>query len=173
MTVVEVATPSRGGPADICYVLCLLQVAFVLLAGAGETLLMGGNPAYLVLPVAKSAVLLWLGAKVVSGRRWAMITLIVLQGIALAGFAVQLLLSLIPAIGLTVNLVGLATNVAVPVALIVLCGRSMPGRMPRPAAYPVPQDPYAPAPIVDDLMTVRVLAQPTGAQPTVGQEPRS
>jgi hypothetical protein len=154
--------------------LCLLQVVFLLLAGAGETLLMGGNGAYLVIPVAKSVVLLWLGAKAVSGRRWAMITLIVLQGITLGGFGAQLLLSLFPVIGLTVNLAGLTTNVVLPIAVILLCARALPARTSPPdRVYSPPQDPFAPAPIVDDATTVRALSRPTGPQQIVGVESRT
>jgi len=147
-----------GAPVDIVYVLCLLQAGFVLLGALGEVLLMGGNGAYLVLPVAKLVVLIWLATNAVSGRRWAMTTLIVLQSITLAGFAVQLLLSLVPAIGLTVNLVGLASNVVLPVALIVLCVRSRPPKRTK-EALPVPQDPYAPAPIIDEATTTRMLQE--------------
>jgi hypothetical protein len=151
VTVVDVPPARRGGPADIIFVLGLLQVAFLTLAAVAEALLMGGNGAYLVVPLAKIVVLLWLGAKIVSGRRWAMITMIVVQSITLAGFGIQLLLAFVPAIGLTVNVVGVTTNLALPIAVIILCRRALPV---RPKALPPPQDPYAPAPIVDDAATV-------------------
>ncbi len=160
---------ARGGPADIVYVLCLLQAGFVLLAAVGEVLLMGGNGGFLLFPLIKMGVLLWLATKIVSGRRWAMITLIVVQSVTLAGFAVQLLLALVPGIGLTVNLAGLVTNLVLPIGLIVLCARARPPR-PTPAVlaplpgqpplYP-PQDPFAPAPIVDEATTNRMLAEET------------
>jgi hypothetical protein len=151
--VTDASSARRGGPADIVYVLGLLQVAFLLLAAIGESLLMGGNGAYLVVPVAKIIVLLWLGAKIVSGRRWAMITMIVVQSITLAGFGIQLLLAAVPAIGLTINLVGVTTNLALPIAVIILCRRALPVR-PQATSLPPPQDPYAPAPIVADTSTV-------------------
>lgn len=151
MSVVDIPPPRRGSSSDIVYVLGLLQVAFLMLAAIAEALLMGGNGAYLVVPLAKIVVLLWLGAKIVSGRRWAMITMIVVQSITLAGFGLQLLLAFIPAIGLTVNLVGVTTNLALPIAVIILCRQALPV---RPKALPPPQDPYAPAPIVDDAATV-------------------
>jgi hypothetical protein len=153
VTVVDVPPARRGGPADIVYVLALLQVAFLMLAAIAEALLMGGNGAYLVVPVAKIVLLLWIGAKIVSGRRWAMITMIVVQSITLAGFGLQLLLAFVPAIGLTVNFVGVTTNLALPIAVIILCRRALPVR-PKAASLPPPQDPYAPAPIVDDASTV-------------------
>jgi hypothetical protein len=163
MTVVDVRRAEPGGAADISYVLCLVQASSVLLAAVGEVLLMGGNGAYLALPVAKVGVLLWLATKVVSGRRWAMITLIVVESVTLAGFAAQLLLSLLPAIGLTLNLAGLVSNVVLPAGLIVLCARSMQSRPSVPTVavpeYPPPQDPFAPAPIVDESTTMRMLAE--------------
>ncbi len=162
-------TNAEAPPRDVVYVLCLLQAAFVLLGAAGEVLLMGGNGAYLVVPVAKLGVLLWLAAKIVSGRRWAMITMIVLQSITLAGFALQVLLSVVPAVGLTVNLTGLVSNVLLPIVMIVLSVRSMPVKdVPPPTEqYAVPQDPYAPAPLVDESATLHVLSRPTGTQSTV------
>jgi hypothetical protein len=153
----DLAPQRLGGPADVAFVLSLLQVAFLVLAAAGEALLMGGSGAYLLVPLIKIVILVWLGAKIVTGRRWAMITMIVVQSITLVGFAVQLALSLVPALGLTVNLVGVTTSLALPIAVIVLCARSMPVR-PRPtvmpAAMPAPQDPYAPAPILPEDSTV-------------------
>jgi hypothetical protein len=149
----DIRPPRPGGPADIVFVLSLLQVAFLVLAAVGESLLMGGNGAYLVVPLMKIVLLVWLGAKIVTGRRWAMVTMIVVQSITLAGFAVQLMLSFVPAIGLTVNLVGVTTNAALPVAAIVLCVRSMPVRS-GPPLPPPPQDPYAPAPILPEDTTV-------------------
>jgi hypothetical protein len=107
--------------ADVLYVLCLMQGAFLLLAGLGELLLMGGNPAYLALPVAKLVLLLWLGTKVVKGRRWAGYTLIVVQVVTLTGFQVQVVGGAwIPALDFTLNLVVLLTNLALPIAVIWL-----------------------------------------------------
>jgi hypothetical protein len=148
VTLIEVPPARRGGPADVLYVLCLLQVAFLVLAAVGESLLMGGNGGYLLVPLLKIVMLLWLGAKIVTGRRWAMVTMIVVQSVTLAGFAIQLLLSFVPAIGLTVNLVGVTTNLALPIAAIVLCVRSMPV---KPAALPPPQDPFGVAPEDDTV----------------------
>jgi hypothetical protein len=107
--------------ADVLYVLCLMQGAFLLLAGVGELLLMGGNPAYLLLPVAKLVLLLWLATKVVKGRRWAAYTLIVVQVVTLTGFQLQVVGgALIPALDFTLNLVVLLTNLALPIAVIAL-----------------------------------------------------
>jgi hypothetical protein len=126
---------TRGGPADIAYVLCLLQVGFTLLAALGEELLMGGNPAYLVVPLVKSVLLLVVATKLVSGRRWALVTLIVLQSLTVAAFWLQLAASLIPGLGLTLNLVGLATNLVMPLAIIFLCAELLRRRvLGRPTA---------------------------------------
>jgi hypothetical protein len=124
VTLIEVPPGRRGGPADIVFVLSLLQVASLTLAAVGEALLMGGNGAFLLVPLVKVVMLVWLGAKIVTGRRWAMIAMIVVQSITLAGFAVQLMLSFVPTLGLTVNLVGVTTDLGLPVAMIVLCVRS-------------------------------------------------
>ena len=120
-TVATRPVPAPGGAMDVVYVLCLLQAAFLLLGGLGEQLLMGGNPLYLVLPVAKTVLLLILATKAVKGRRWALIWLIVVQAITLGGFAIQLLAGLLPMVDFTVNLVGLLTNLAMPAAALWLC----------------------------------------------------
>src|SRR5262245_61693865 len=113
----------HGGAADVVYVLCLMQAAFVLLAGLGGGLRMGGNPLYLALPIAKMVVLFVFATKVVSGRRWAMIALIVVQGITIVGFWLQVVAGLLPMLDFTLNLVGLITNVGMPFAVIYLCAR--------------------------------------------------
>lgn len=116
----ETVTETRGTSSDVVYVLCLMQGAFLLLAGLGEVLLMGGNPLYLVLPVGK-LVLLCVFASHLS-RRWGLIGVLVLQAITLAGYWIQLLVGvLVPALDFTMNLVGLMTNLAMPVAIILIC----------------------------------------------------
>ena len=111
----------RGGLADIVYVICLMQASFLVLAGFGEVLLMGGNGAYLIVPLIKGAVLVWLAAKVVRLRRWALITLIVLQAVTLAAMPVQILIGLVPALEFAPSLVELVTGVFVPMAVIAMC----------------------------------------------------
>jgi len=153
----------RGGAADVVYVLCLMQAAFMLLGGLGEMLLMGGNPAYLILPVTKMLLLFVFAAKVVSGRRWALVAVIVVQGITLVGFWLQFGAGFLPWVDFTVNLVGLITNVAIPAALVYLCSsllvsRSSPGGQVADD-LPVPQDPYAPAPMVTTAMLTSEAAQ--------------
>jgi hypothetical protein len=135
----------RGGPAEVLYVLCLMQAGFLLLAGFGETILMG-NGLYLVVPVAKATVVLVIAAKAAS-RRWALIGLIVVQGITLLGFWVQVSVGLTPWVDFTVNLAVLITNVALPAGLIYLAARLLRPR-PRVVAFRVRRDPYAPAPLV-------------------------
>jgi hypothetical protein len=115
--------PTLGGPADVVYVLCLLQVGFGLLAAVGEELMMGGSPLYLVLPLARAGLLLVLATRAVTGRRWALVALIVASGLTLTAFCVEVGVSVLPAVGLTVNLAGLVTNVALPVIVIVACGQ--------------------------------------------------
>jgi hypothetical protein len=151
----EQAPPERGGPADVVYVLCLMQVAFLVLAALGEMLLMGGNPAYLVLPLVKVVTLLVVATKVVKGRRWAMITMIVIQGVTLAGFWLALIAGILPWVDDTVNLVGLLTNLAMPAVIVYLCAAliarrrrqlitaqaTLPGTMALPVVYyPVATD---------------------------------
>jgi hypothetical protein len=130
-------------------VLSLLQVAFLLLAALGEVILMGGSASYLLPPVVKSVLLIVCATQALSRRRWALRTLTVLAWITLVGFALQQLVGLFPAVDATVNLVGLMTNVALPVAVILLCRpelRAIKQARARARAVPVPADPYLPGP---------------------------
>jgi hypothetical protein len=136
----------RGGPAEVLYVLCLMQAGFLLLAGIGETLLMG-NGLYLLVPAAKATALLVLAAKATKGRRWALIGLIVVQGITLLGFWIQVAVGLTPWVDFTVNLAVLITNVAVPAGLMYLAARLLRLR-PRIVAYRVPVAQSPPVPRV-------------------------
>ncbi|HEX6870106.1 MAG TPA: hypothetical protein VF163_03320 [Micromonosporaceae bacterium] len=126
-------TRAQGDRADVIYVLCLLEVGFLLLAALGEVLLMGGNPAYLAVPLAKSALLVLLAATALRNRRWALIALLVLHVLTLVGFWLQLAAAMLPFVTATVNLVGLLTNLALPVIVITLAarllaaGRTVPG----------------------------------------------
>lgn len=137
-----------GGALDVVYVLCLMQVAFLLLAAVGEQLLMGGNPAYLVVPLIKIVLLLVFSTKALRRRRWALRGLVVLQWITLVGFGLQLIAALLPMVDFTVNLVVLLTNLLLPVAVIWLCRPELRAlKQERKAAravrmYPVPQDPF-------------------------------
>jgi hypothetical protein len=137
----------RGGPAEVLYVLCLMQAGFLLLAGLGETLLMG-NGLYLVVPVAKATAVLVLAAKAARARRWALIGLIVVQGITLLGFWIQVAVGLTPWVDFTVNLAVLITNVALPAGLILMAARLIRFRPKVVVAYRVRRDPQAPAPLV-------------------------
>ena len=146
-----------GGALDVVYVLSLMQVAFLLLAAVGEQLLMGGNPAYLVVPLIKIVLLLLFATKALRARRWALRGLVVLQWITLAGFGLQLVGGLLPMVDFTVNLVVLLTNLLLPVAVIWLCRPELRAlKQERKAAravrmYPVPQDPFVPADQTQEL----------------------
>ena len=129
------------------YVLCLVQAGFLLLGGIGETLLMG-NGLYLVVPLAKMALMFVLAAKAAAGRRWALIVLIVVQGVTVLGFWIQVAAGLTPWVDFTVNLTVLITNLALPAVLVYLCATRL--RRDVVAVLPAPQDPYAPAPLVTE-----------------------
>jgi len=142
-----VPVKAPGNALDIVYVLSLMQVAFLLLAAAGEMVLMGGNPVYLLVPAIKSTLLILFASKAQRQRRWALRGLVVFAWITVAGFAIQFLAgTLVPAVDFTVNLVGLMTNLALPIAVIWLCRPYLRAiKQARRAArvLPVPQDPYS------------------------------
>lgn len=102
--------------------LLVLQGAFGLTSTLGVLTLMGFNPWYAVVPVAHAALLMTLGA-LLERRRWALVTVIVAEVLAVGGWELQLLLGFIPQLDFTVNLTGLLTTLALPVAVLVLCAR--------------------------------------------------
>lgn len=167
MSVVTVPAPARGG-LHVVSVLTLMQVAFLVLAGLGEVVLMGGNPAYLLLPVVKAVLLIVFATQALRRRRWALRALVVLAWITLVGFALQGLIALAPAVGFAVNLVGLMTNVGLPIAVILLCRPELraikQARRAARAAARVPADPYWPAPMT-------VPGGPPGSPVPVGYAP--
>ncbi len=163
-----VAAPSRapsGDRLDVVYVLSLLQVAFLLLAGVGETLLMGGNPLYLFMPLAKATLVLVFASAALRRRRWALRALVVLAFITLVGFGLHLIAHLLPGLDFSVNIVGLLTNLALPLAVIVLCWPELAAiKRARRAArtLPAPQDPYATVvPYGQTPVTAATAAVPT------------
>ncbi|MBB5873956.1 membrane-associated HD superfamily phosphohydrolase [Allocatelliglobosispora scoriae] len=128
---------ARGGPADLARLLLLLQAGFVLVAMLGEIALMA-SPIYAVLPIAKAALLLVLARTVAACRRWAMITTMAVQVLGLIGFWIGVLLGLLPQLDRTITLTGLITEVALPVALIVVCARLLSATPRRRKAALVP-----------------------------------
>ena len=112
----------RGGPREVVYVLLTVQAAAGLLASVGELLFMG-SPLYAVLPVLKAVGLFVLAAKIVRGRRWAMIAVIVVEWLGLLGFWLGVLLALFPGFAASITLMALLTEVALPVTVIILCTR--------------------------------------------------
>lgn len=142
---------SRGGHADLVYLLLVSQAAFGLVAMLGELLFMG-NPLYALVPIAKAAFLFVLASQVVSDRRWALIATIVVEGLGLIGVWLSLLAGLLPQLSRTVTLVGLLTEIGLPTMVLYCCVRLLVNR-PRPIARRPrqPVDPWPTAPITDEL----------------------
>jgi hypothetical protein len=103
---------------QLAYVLVLLQAAMGALAGLGEVVVMGGNPIYLLVPAIRAALLVIVAVQL--ARRWAAITLIVLEGVSLIGFWLSVLAGMTPWVDYPVNLVGLLTNVVLPGVVLYL-----------------------------------------------------
>jgi hypothetical protein len=119
-----------SGHRHLLLVLALLQSATGLLAALGQLLFVAGNPAYLAVPLARAALLVTAAAV---GRRWGMVTIIVLEGLSLTGFWVSAAVGLLPWVDATVNPAGLLANLALPGAMTYLAARVL--------AAPVPTAP--------------------------------
>jgi hypothetical protein len=118
---------ARGGAAEVVYVLMLLQAAIDVLALLGLLLLMGGNPVYLVVGLGGPALLIVVASAAGRRRRWGLITAVVLECQTLAAFQLTLIIGWIPQIDMTVNLVELVSQLALPLAVIIQCLRLLTG----------------------------------------------
>ena len=107
--------------------LLVLQGASGLTGTLGVVTLMGFNPVYALVPVLHAALLMTLGA-LLERRRWALVTVLVVEVLAVAGWQLQVLLGFIPQLDFTINLTGLLTTLALPLTVLVLCARRVTAR---------------------------------------------
>jgi hypothetical protein len=160
-------TESRGR-RDVIAVLVLIEVAAGLLAALGQALLMA-SPLFLVVPVLKAVFLLVVSGRLVRGRRWAVVTMLVVHTLAIVGFGFGLVLGATPWLTASVTLTGLLTGLGVPLAVLWLCVgllRSGPDRPALPAG-PVAGSPWphAAAPPAGAGPRAWPVAVPAGAGP--------
>jgi hypothetical protein len=110
--------------AELIFVLLTIQVGVGLL-GMFSLLLVMGGPLYSAGSVLRAGLLLWLGVKIIAGRRWAMVTTVVVEWVALLGVWVGVLLGLLPGLTPNLTLTGLLTELALPITVSVLCARQL------------------------------------------------
>jgi len=127
-------TESRGR-RDVIAVLVLIEVAAGLLAALGQALFMA-SPVFLAVPVLKTVFLLVVSNRLVRGRRWAVVTMLVVHTLALVGFGFGLVLGATPWFTASVTLTGLLTGLGVPLAVLWLCVRLLRERHAPVAAEP-------------------------------------
>src|SRR5262249_33077807 len=106
------------GYAHLTLVLVLLQVGLTSLAMLGEVVVMGGNPLYLPVPLAHSALLIVAASAV--RKPWGATVLLVVEGWSLVGFWLSFAIGYLPWVVYPVNLAGLLTDVALPAAVAFL-----------------------------------------------------
>ena len=124
-------TESRGR-RDVIAVLVLIEVAAGLLAALGQALFMA-SPLFLAVPVLKTVLLLVVSNRLVRGRRWAVVTMLVAHTLAIVGFGFGLVLGATPWFTASVTLTGLLTGLGVPLAVLWLCVRLLRSGSERPA----------------------------------------
>jgi hypothetical protein len=125
MPPVHAATVAYRGDHLVAKALLTMQAGFGLVGTLGLVVVMGFNPWYAVLPGLQCVFLVILGEFVGRPRNWALTATIIVEGVSLAGWIVQVLVGLLPPVDFTVNLVGLLTMLALPVAVTVLCARGL------------------------------------------------
>jgi hypothetical protein len=125
MTVPLTQQATRGTSADVAYVLMLLQAAFGLVATLGMVLLMGGSLAHAAVPLLFVIALLIIAAKVARRRRWALIAALIVESAGLGGLMLDVVLGVLRQVDYVPTLTGLLTTVALPIAVILLCVRSL------------------------------------------------
>jgi hypothetical protein len=104
----------------VILVLVCVQIGAGTLAMLGELLFMGGNPIYVLEPLARTVVTA-IFAGLMHHRIGALIGLMALQVLTLFGFVLSAVLGLLPQLSFTPTLTGLLTGVALPVGVLVLC----------------------------------------------------
>jgi len=120
MTNAPMAAADRSlGRAELVRLLLLMTAGFTLLAMFGAIVLMA-SPWYAVVPVGKAILLLVLARKVAAQRRWALMATIIVAALSLTGFIGSTLVGLLPQLDHTLTLTGVITQIALPIALIVL-----------------------------------------------------
>jgi hypothetical protein len=129
-------TESRGR-RDVIAVLVLIEVAAGLLAALGQALFMA-SPLFLAVPVLKTVLLLVVSNRLVRGRRWAVVTMLVAHTLAIVGFGFGLVLGATPWFTASVTLTGLLTGLGVPLAVLWLCVRLLRSGSERPARPALP-----------------------------------
>ena len=130
-----------GHSADVVFVLLCLQAGLGLLGMVGLMLLMG-SPLHAVGSVLKAGALLWLAAKVVRGRTWALVATMVVEWAGLVGVWLGALLGLLPGLTPAMTVTGLLTGVGLPVAIGWLCALQLAtarrGTRVEPPTVPLP-----------------------------------
>ncbi|HYY11159.1 MAG TPA: hypothetical protein VE781_09475 [Kineosporiaceae bacterium] len=111
--------------------LARLQAALLLLAAGGEVAVMGGNPVYLLAPLAVAALLVRCAAAVTRPRperarrtRRMLRAVVVVETVALLTVPGSVLVSLTRWVVWTPTVTGLATTVVLPAAVLVLARRA-------------------------------------------------
>jgi hypothetical protein len=127
MTDAKAQETAEASRAEVVHLLLLLQGGMALLSGAVMLLFMGGNPLVMPLTVGVPLLLFVLAAGTVRDWRWARRVTLGVQYLTLLGFVASAVLGMIPALGFSLNLMTLITNVVLPVSVIRLL------RRPRPA----------------------------------------
>jgi hypothetical protein len=106
------------GYAHLTLVLVLTQAGLTSLAMLGEVVVMGGNPLYLPVPLAHSALLIVAASAV--RRRWGATVLLVAEVVSLLGFWLSVVIGALPWVVYPVNLTGLLTDVVLPASVAFL-----------------------------------------------------
>ena len=126
MEMTAIPMPERADDrSTVVFVLLLLQGAIGIVAGLGLLIFSGGNPLAILSGFAKPAFLFVLGAGAVRStrevaRRWTRKATMIVEGLSLLSFLANAVIGLLDEVDFTINLVTLITNVALPIAVIVL-----------------------------------------------------
>ncbi len=153
------------GYAHLLYVLVLCQVSTSLLAGVGESVFVG-NPGYLLVPLLRGTLLVVaagcagaVGSDGRTRRRWPLVLLIVSAQVSVFGYVLSNLLGVLPWVSDTVNLVGLLTNLALPLAITWLAGQLLATwRRASPVQQPLQPVRYQPALVAPAVFAPALVA---------------
>jgi hypothetical protein len=112
------------------YALALFEAGLCVLAALGQAIA-AGTPLYLVPGLSIATLFIVAAVSVPAGRRWGLVTLLVLDGVRLSGFLLSATLGLLPWVQLPVTGATVADGLILPAIVVTLSARLL-------SATPIP-----------------------------------
>jgi hypothetical protein len=121
----------------LLYVLVLFEAGMSLLSTLGGTLFMGGDPIYLGVGLAVATLYIVAGQVASRGRRWGLMTILIVECLRLTGFGLSTLIGITPWVQLTLTGASVLDSLILPSIVAVMAAFLLIKREPAPAKVDV------------------------------------